>query len=104
MATMTEAELQSVMQYSRPYEPGYSSVHEDLLRWVMNCYGFLIPRNVELDGAQFAHLIEQTYYCGSEGDGPINNSAAETVLRTRGTFYRTHTEFVYIGANVPRLS
>ncbi len=82
----------------------YSSVHEDLTRWVMTHYGYLVPLFVEIDGAQFAHLIEQAYYCGPLHDGPINNTAAETVLRVRGTFHRTYTDLVYTGAKVPRLS
>lgn len=100
MTTKTEKELRWVMQHANPYEPEslYSSVHEDLLRWAMNCYGHLIPPFVELDGAQFAHLIEQVYYCGPNSDGPINNTAAETVLRVRGTFHRTYTDLVYTGA------
>lgn len=68
---------------------------ESLLRWIIGYYGFLLPRHTDIDGMQFSQLIAQTYYTGPEGDGPINNTAAEFAARQRGIFRKTHTEYTY---------
>lgn len=70
---------------------------ENLIRWILTSYGFLLPRNIDIDGLQFAHLIEQTYYTGPDSDGPINHAAAEFAARRRGVFCRTHTAYTYEG-------
>ena len=60
------------------------------LMWVMQSYGFLLPDRVDIDGLQFAALIDAAYDTQSgSSESAINYSAAMIVSRVRGTFQRS---------------
>lgn len=57
---------------------------EDLYKWVLSAYGFLVPVNKTISTKQFSELIEKHY----SRENPINDTACKILEKTDATIKR----------------
>jgi hypothetical protein len=69
-------------------------VNESLIRWIMSNYGHLIPKGT-MEAKDLGTSIRKHYYCGSDGDGPINETAAKIAENNQGMYESTTERIIF---------
>ncbi len=68
---------------------------ENLITWVLQCYGHCIPCGQTLTGKAFGAEIRKAYATDAAGAGPINDTAARIAERCPGRFIHQRYTIAY---------